>query len=84
MIPGKNDRLVFDASFMLHMNSRPFNHCIDLSDEPEIIFGGAYLKYLTYLYNLRITYPNTDIQVFDDDVTGAFRQPKYNPIQLRD
>ena len=79
MIPGKNDRLVFDASFMLHMNSRPFNHCIDLSDEPEIIFGGAYLKYLTYLYNLRITYPNTDIQVFDDDVTGAFRQPKYNP-----
>jgi hypothetical protein len=31
------------------------------------------------LYNLRITYPNTDIQVFDDDVTGAFHQPKYNP-----
>jgi hypothetical protein len=30
------------------------------------------------LYNLCITYPNTNIQVFDDNVTGAFRQPKYN------
>jgi hypothetical protein len=38
MIPGKNDRLVFDASFMLNMNSQPFNHCIDLNDEPDIIW----------------------------------------------
>jgi hypothetical protein len=79
MVPGKNDRLVFDASFMLHMDSRPFNHRIDLTNEPEIIFGGAYVKYLTSLFNLRITYPNVDIFAFDDDVTGAFRQPKYHP-----
>jgi hypothetical protein len=79
MTPGKNDRLVFDASFMLHEDSRPFNHCIDLSDEPEIIFGGAYTKYLTAIFNLRITYPNDDIFVMDDDVAGAFRQVKYHP-----
>jgi hypothetical protein len=80
MIPGKNDQLVFDASFMLHVLSRPFNHSIDLTDEPEIIFGGAYIQYLTALFKLQITYrPNTNILVFDDDVTGAFRQPKYKP-----
>jgi hypothetical protein len=41
MIPGKNYWLVFDASFMLNINSRPFNHCINLSDKPEIIFWGG-------------------------------------------
>jgi len=79
VIPGKNDRLVFDASYMLNWLSRPFNHMIDLNDEQDIIFGGAYIKYLTALFNLRISFPNIDIYPFDDDVTGAFRQPKYNP-----
>jgi hypothetical protein len=79
MLPGKNDRLVFDASYMLHSESRPFNHRVDLIHEPEILYGGSWLEYLKYLYNLRITYPDKEIVVFDDDVTGAFRQPKYHP-----
>jgi hypothetical protein len=36
-------------------------------------------KYLTWIYNLRIAYPNLEIYLFDDDVTAAFRQPKYHP-----
>jgi hypothetical protein len=79
MIAGKNDRLVFDASFILSLLSRPFNHMIDMNDEPEIIFGGAWKKYLTWIYNLRVAYPNLEIYLFDDDVTAAFRQPKYHP-----
>jgi hypothetical protein len=79
MLPGKNDRLVFDASFILSLLSRPFNHLINMDDEPEIIFGGAWKKYLTWIYNLRITYPDLEIYLFDDDVTAAFRQPKYHP-----
>jgi hypothetical protein len=35
MLPGKNDRLVFDASFILSLLSRPFNHLIDMNDEPD-------------------------------------------------
>ena len=77
--PGKNDRLVFDASFMLHPDSVPFNHRIDLADEPDIVFGGAWTKYLIWIYNLRISYPTSEILTFDDDVSGAFRQPKYHP-----
>jgi hypothetical protein len=79
MLPGKNDRLVFDASHMLHADSRPFNHRVDNAHEPEIFYGGSWLQYLIFLYNLRITYPHLEILVFDDDVTGAFRQPKYHP-----
>jgi hypothetical protein len=42
---GKNDRLVYNASFMLHTDSRPFKFYIDLADEPEIIFGGAWIRF---------------------------------------
>jgi hypothetical protein len=83
MLPGKNDRLVFDASFLLSLLTRPFNHLIDMDDEPEIIFGEAWKKFLTWIYNLRIAYPNNEIYVFDDDVTAAFQQPKYHPNIIR-
>ena len=79
MKQGKNDRLVFDASFLLSLISRPFNHRINMDDEPEIIFGEAWTKFLTWIYNLRITYPENEIYLFDDDVASAFRQPKYHP-----
>lgn len=77
--PGKNDRLIFDASFMLHMLSRPFNQFIDLDDEPDITFGHAWTKFLIAIYNLRITFPDLEIYLFDDDVAAAFRQCKYHP-----
>jgi hypothetical protein len=76
---GKNDRLVFDASFMLHLLSRPFNQFIDLADEPDIIFGDAWIRFLVAIYNLRITFPDLEIYLFDDDVASAFRQLKYHP-----
>jgi hypothetical protein len=76
---GKNDRLVFDASYMLNLLSRPFNHFIDLADEPDIIFGTAWLRYLISLYNLRIAFPFLEIYLMDDDVGSAFRQLKYHP-----
>jgi hypothetical protein len=79
MKPRKNDRLVFDASFMLHMDSRPYNHYISLEDEPEIIFGRAWIKFLIALYNLRISYPHKELYLFDDDAAAAFRQCKYHP-----
>jgi hypothetical protein len=51
-----------------------------MEDKPEIIFGEAWKKYLTWIYNLGITYPNLEIYLFnEDDVTAAFRQPKYHP-----
>jgi hypothetical protein len=79
MLPGKNNRLVFDASFILSLLSRPFNHHINMDDEPEIIFGEAWQTFLTWNYNLWITYPNLEIYLFNDVVTAAFQQPKYHP-----
>jgi hypothetical protein len=34
---------------------------------------------MVWLYNLRITYPDLEICIADDDVSGAFRLMKYHP-----
>ena len=47
--------------------------------EPKIIYGEAFMKHLETIWNLRISYPHTDILLFDDDVKGAFRHCKYHP-----
>ena len=79
IIVGKNDRFVFDASHMITLDSVPFNHLVDNINEPDIVFGDAWERFLQYVYNLRITYPTRDILLMADDVTAAFRGPKYNP-----
>ena len=37
------------------------------------------MRHLERIWNMRISYPTTDILVFDDDVKGAFRHCKYHP-----
>jgi hypothetical protein len=41
-IPGKKDRVIFDASFCIHAHSHPYNSCVSNEHEPNIIFGGAW------------------------------------------
>ena len=47
--------------------------------EPKIIYGDAFVRHLETIWNLRITYPTTEILLFDNDVKSAFRQCKYHP-----
>eukprot|EP00957_Ditylum_brightwellii_P060279 4577840-Ditylum_brightwellii.AAC.1 len=76
---GKNDRLVFDGSIKLHWNLKPVNSMTHVKYEPEVIFGQALPKHLIRIWNLRISYPDDDIILWDDDATGAFRQCKLHP-----
>jgi len=54
-------------------------HWTSASHEPQIWYGTAFSRHLVRIWNLRISYPNTDILLWDDDVSGAFRLIKYNP-----
>lgn len=77
--PYKNPRPIFDSSF------RPFPWCFAINDwtskdnEPRLTFSEAELGFMIWLYNLRVTYPDEDIYIADDDVSGAFRLMKYHP-----
>jgi hypothetical protein len=70
--PHKNPRPVFNSSF------RPAPWAMAINDfttkllEPDIVFPLAWIKYLTWVWNLRITYPWTELYPGDDDVSGAF------------
>ena len=77
--PGKNNHLVYDGSFVKDETAILFNRHIDLMNEPEITFGDSWLKYLTTIYNLHITFPDQEIYLFDDDISGAYYQCKYHP-----
>ena len=79
VLPGKNDRLVFDGSAKLEWDSLPVNCMTHTANEPDLIYGTTWNRHLTQIWNLRISYPDEDILVFDDDVSGAFRHAKHNP-----
>jgi hypothetical protein len=79
MIPGKKDRLVFNSSYMIDADSRPYNIDCDSSLEPDIFFGTTWIRHLTNIFNIRISFPGGEIFLMDDDVTAAFKWAKYNP-----
>ena len=61
VIPGKKGRLIFDASFRMHILSQFVNLWTHKNHEPPLVFPKALLKHLTRVYNLRISYPNSEI-----------------------
>jgi hypothetical protein len=77
--PHKDPRPIFDSSF------RPGLWAMAIIDfttkllEPEIVFPLAWIRCLNWVLNLRIAYPRQELYLGDDDVSGAFRQVKYNP-----
>ena len=77
--PGKNDRLIWDGSFITNWQAISINMMLTNHTEPEIIYGSNFERHLESIWNLRITYPKSDILLFDDDVKGAFRHCKYHP-----
>ena len=77
--PHKNPRPIFDGSF------RPEPWCSGINDwtttttEPPINFATAFINFLRWIYNARITYPREELYLGDDDISGAFRHQKYHP-----
>jgi hypothetical protein len=76
---SKPARPIFDSSFRPTHSSYGINDWTNKATEPDILFANSFQKFLTWIYNLRITYPTSEIYPIDDDVTGAFRHCKYHP-----
>jgi hypothetical protein len=52
-----------------------------MSEDTELplTFADAEMGFIIWLYNLWITYPDEEIYLADDDVSGAFQWTKYHP-----
>jgi len=73
-------RLIIDHSFQPSLDSIAVNMMHWVTEELDLEYGTVLRQHLIRLYNLRITYPNDTIFLFDDDISSAFRHVKYNPF----
>ena len=51
---------------------------LDRTTETKIVYGDAFDRHLICIWNLRLTHPNEEIYMFDDDAKEVFRHPKYH------
>ena len=77
--PYKKPRVVCDATCRPQYWSHAINDWTDKTNDPALTFASSFVATLTWIWNLRITYPHLEIYVCDDDITNAFRQIKYPP-----
>ena len=77
--PGKNDRLIWDGSFIPEWDSTCINMMLDGKTEPQVMYGDALQRHINRIWNSRINFPDEELYLFDDDVKGAFRHSKYHP-----
>ena len=52
---------------------------IDEDQNPRIFYGTAFTRYLEWIWNLRISYPDEDIIQMTDDISAAFHRVLYHP-----
>ena len=71
--------MIWDGSFLPHWWSSNINSMQSPEFSPDIVFGTALLRHLIRIWNLWNSYPFQDIYLWDDDVSGAYRSPKYHP-----
>ena len=77
--PQKKPRLIFDGSFRPDAEAIPVNAWADVTREFNLHYGTCFARHLRWIWNLRVSYPQTDILLWDDDASGAFRNAKYHP-----
>lgn len=75
----KSDRLVFDSSFEPDPTSTSINNQVSKQTDGGVTFAGSFVQYLTWIWNMRISYPNSVILLGDNDVKYAFCLVKNNP-----
>ena len=76
--PEKKDRLIFDGSFLPDLMSTALNDITHKKHEPPIRYATCIQRHIARIWNLRISYPSTDILLMDDDISAAFRQMKHH------
>ena len=55
----KSERPVFDSSFQPDPFSDSINNWVSKDTEGGVTFAGSFVQYLTWIWNLRISYPHS-------------------------
>jgi hypothetical protein len=77
--PGKNPRIIFDASTESHPHKVVSNKITTTKFEANITFGLAKLKLLQRIYNWRVSHRDSKIYLALADITACFHFPRIHP-----
>ena len=75
----KEARPIFDSTFRPNPSCYAINDWTSKHTELPLFFGSSFGKFLAFLYNLRITYPDDELYCGNDDMSGSFHHQKYHP-----
>ena len=64
----KNDQLVWDGSFLVDETFKSVSIMVNTNNEPELTYGATWYRQLQRIWNTKISYPTTELLLFDDDV----------------
>jgi len=76
--PGKNPRVIFDASTKRRPHEVILNDMTTTEFEANITFGAAKSKLLQPIYNLRVSHPKCKIYLALADIAACFHFPRIN------
>ena len=73
---GKKPRLIWDGTSRRSWWDRTMNMMTPIDAELAVTFGTAFIKLCTWIWNLRISYPDEDILLAFVDISSCFRFPR--------
>lgn len=76
---GKKPRLIWDGKSKLFANETSMNEATPIDRETPVMFGLVFLNFCTWIWNMRISYPDKDIYLAFIDISSCFRFPRVFP-----
>jgi hypothetical protein len=74
--PPKKGRFVWNGTLKWLASLITMNEASTTRNEAPITFGLVYITFLTWIWNLRITFPEQDILLAYIDISSCFRYPR--------
>ena len=76
----KKPRMYRHGSYLSEASTNPINILVDCElSEPAIGYVTVLKEHAAYLWRIAATYPSCTIDLYNDDVSGAFPQCTHNP-----
>ena len=77
--PGKDDRVAWNGTGKRTADDFAMNDVTPTDNEAEVTFGSTWLDFLVWLYNIRVSFPDSDILLGMADIKACFRYPRIAP-----
>ena len=77
--PDKKARLCWDGTTIANPHEISMNQVTPTVNEAEVTFGYVHLYFCIWIWNLRITYPDSEIWLAFIDISSCFRWPRIFP-----